>query len=46
MRMFSMIIQLSINHSAPGQGALAIEIRKKDKSLDEIIKSISDPLSP
>jgi len=40
-----MIIPLSINPSAPGQGALAIEIRKKDKSLDEIIKSISDPLS-
>ena len=40
-----MILPLSINPSAPGQGALAIEIREQDKSLDKIIKSISDPLS-
>ena len=40
-----MILPLSINPSAPGQGALAIEIRSEDKILDKMIKSISDPLS-
>ena len=40
-----MILPLSINPSAPGQGALAIEIRSEDKILDAMIKSISDPLS-
>ena len=39
-----MILPLSINPSAPGQGALAIEIRSKDKKLDEMIKTFSDPL--
>jgi len=39
------VLPLSINPSAPGQGALAIEIRTEDTILDTMIKSISDPLS-
>ena len=40
-----MVVPLSINPSAPGQGALAIETRSRDKVLNEMIKDISDPLS-
>ena len=40
-----MILPLSLNPCAPGQGALAIEIRIEDIKLDKMIKSISDPLS-
>tara|TARA_B100001123_G_scaffold370677_1_gene433209 strand:- start:498 stop:2024 length:1527 start_codon:yes stop_codon:yes gene_type:complete len=40
-----MIVPLSINPSAPGQGALAIEIKTNDKITEAIIKNISDPLS-
>jgi len=39
------ILPLSMNPCAPGQGALAIEIRSNDKLLSEMVKSISDPLS-
>ena len=41
---FWMILPLSINPSAPGQGALAIETRSNDKKLNEMIKTFSDPL--
>ena len=39
-----MVVPLSINPSAPGQGALAIETRSDDKKLNEMIKTFSDPL--
>ena len=40
-----MITPLSVNPSAPGQGALAIEIKSNDEITKKIIKDISDPLS-
>ena len=40
-----MVIPLSVNPSAPGQGALAIETKSNDKITNEIIKDISDSLS-
>ena len=40
-----MVIPLSVNPSAPGQGALAIETKSNDKITKKIIKDISDPLS-
>ena len=39
-----MILPLSINPSSPGQGALALEIKSEDKTLNEMIKNISDPV--
>ena len=40
-----MVVPLSVNPSAPGQGALAIEIKSNDSITKKIIKEISDPLS-
>jgi hydroxymethylbilane synthase len=40
-----MITPLSQNPSSPGQGALGIEIRKNNKKLLEIVRTISDPLT-
>jgi len=40
-----MVLPLSINPSAPGQGALAIEIKTNDEITKKIIKDISDSLS-
>ncbi len=40
-----MVIPLSINPCSPGQGALAIETHTENKSLNKIIKEISDPLT-
>ena len=42
---FWMVTPLSENPSSPGQGALGIEIRKKNKKLLEIIKDITDSLT-
>ena len=39
------ITPLSQNPSSPGQGALAIEIKKNNKRLEDIITRISDPLT-
>ena len=39
------VTPLSQNPTSPGQGALALEIRKDNKELSEIIKKISDPLT-
>ncbi len=39
------ILPLSVNPSSPGQGALALEIRKEDNFLNDAIKNFSDPLS-
>ena len=40
-----MIVPLSINPSAPGQGALAIEIKSNDSDNEKLIQEITDPLS-
>ncbi len=40
-----MVVPLSINPSAPGQGALAIEVKSNDSITKKIIKDISDSLS-
>jgi hydroxymethylbilane synthase len=39
-----MILPLSHNPTAPGQGALGLEIRKNDKTLNKAILSITEPL--